>query len=220
MKNDIPILELVNINKEYSKKVLINCSLICFKGDYVAIIGQSGSGKSTLLNILSLLDKPNSGAVKVDGHELMDDSQIFKFRREKVGFIYQNFNLLENLTVEQNIRVVDNFYDRKLEDEFYDFLIENLGLNDKLNQICSTLSGGEKQRVAVARALIHKPSIIIADEPTGNLDEENTETIFKILKEMNSLFDITIVLVTHDLDRIHDASKKYQLLDGGLHNYD
>lgn len=220
MKNNIPILEIEGINKHYSKNVLVDCSLKCFKGDYIAIVGASGSGKSTLLNILSLLDEPNSGNIRIYGKTVVNDFKRFNFRRNNIGFIYQNFNLIENLLVSENIRLIDNFYEREIDNTYYNSIIEKLGLKETLNQECSTLSGGEKQRVAIARALIHKPEIIIADEPTGNLDEENSDIIFNILKEMNSNLKISIILVTHDLDRIKDANRRYKLYDGGLYECD
>lgn len=215
-----PLVTLTNISKAYSKSVLSECSFECVAGEFIAIIGESGSGKSTLLNIISLLERPDSGSVRILGKELNTDKEIATFRREKMGFIYQNYNLLENLTVLENILLLENFSHTDYDPVYFDNLLEKLGLNTLTNQVCSTLSGGEKQRVAVARALLYKPMLIVADEPTGNLDDENADRILTMLLDLNASYNVSILLVTHDMRKTKDVTKILELKNGRLNTYE
>lgn len=212
------IYEISNISKSYAKEVLKGCSLNIYRGNYIAILGKSGSGKSTLLNIISLLETYDEGEIKIFGAKLKLE-QHSVFIRKHIGFIFQNYNLIESLTVIENIMIMDNFDEINYDENYKNKLIERLGLKSLLDQKCSTLSGGEKQRTAIARALLHKPTIIIADEPTGNLDEENTSLIFSILDEQHEE-GTTVLLVTHDEGRALKAERTLQLLNGKLRIYE
>ncbi len=199
-------------------KALDGITLEIEQGSFTAIVGTSGSGKSTLLHMLGGLDTPTSGSVCVDGQELssMDPNELAIFRRRKIGFIFQNYNLIPNLTVCDNIvlpveldgRTVDRIYFREITD--------TLGLSDKLGRKPDKLSGGQQQRVAIARALAAKPAIILADEPTGNLDSHTSQEVVGLLKATGKQFHQTIVMITHNDEIAQAADRTIRIEDGRI----
>ena len=193
-------MELKNISKLYTEKVraLDNVSLTVDKGDWLTILGPSGSGKSTLLNIIGGLDKPNEGYAFVDGFNItqLSQSDLTKFRREHVGFVFQQFHLVPYLTATENVMLAQYFHSIADEEEAATAL-KNLGLGHRLNHLPSQLSSGEQQRVCIARALINEPKVLLADEPTGNLDHQNECTVLDIFKQLNRK-GLTIIIVTHN----------------------
>ncbi len=199
------ILKVENLRKEYgegnSKVVALDgVDLTIERGEFVAIVGPSGSGKSTLLHIVGGVDSPDDGKVYIDGNDISKYSskELAYFRRRKVGLIYQFYNLIQNLTVRHNIELPLKLDKRKInQDEFSD-IVKKLGIESKLDSFPSELSGGQQQRVAIARSLIYNPSIILADEPTGNLDRKNSKEIIEIFKYFNRTLKQTIILITHD----------------------
>ena len=200
------LLEVKNISKTYGSgetavKALKNVSFSVPKGEYVAIVGESGSGKSTLLNMIGALDTPTSGKVLIDGKDIfaMNDRKLTVFRRRNIGFIFQAFNLIPELTVEQNI-------------------IFPL-LKDRRNHLPSQLSGGQQQRVAIGRALITRPSLILADEPTGNLDSQNSSEVIALLKETSKKYEQTIIMITHNRSIAQTADRVLQVSDGTLTDF-
>lgn len=194
------IVELKNISKLYTEKVraLDNVSLTFDKGEWLTILGPSGSGKSTLLNIIGGLDKPNEGYAFVDGFNItqLSQSDLTKFRREHVGFVFQQFHLVPYLTATENVMLAQYFHSIADEEEAATAL-KNLGLGHRLNHLPSQLSSGEQQRVCIARALINEPKVLLADEPTGNLDHQNECTVLDIFKQLNQK-GLTIIIVTHN----------------------
>ena len=193
-------MELKNISKLYTEKVraLDNVSLTFDKGEWLTILGPSGSGKSTLLNIIGGLDKPNEGYAYVDGFNItqLSQSDLTKFRREHVGFVFQQFHLVPYLTATENVMLAQYFHSIADEEEAATAL-KNLGLGHRLNHLPSQLSSGEQQRVCIARALINEPKVLLADEPTGNLDHQNECTVLDIFKQLNRK-GLTIIIVTHN----------------------
>ena len=193
-------MELKNISKLYTEKVraLDNVSLTFDKGEWLTILGPSGSGKSTLLNIIGGLDKPNEGYAFVDGFNItqLSQSDLTKFRREHVGFVFQQFHLVPYLTATENVMLAQYFHSIADEEEAATAL-KNLGLGHRLNHLPSQLSSGEQQRVCIARALINEPKVLLADEPTGNLDHQNECTVLDIFKQLNRK-GLTIIIVTHN----------------------
>jgi len=193
-------VELKNISKLYNEKVraLDNVSLTFDKGEWLTILGPSGSGKSTLLNIIGGLDKPNEGYAFVDGFNItqLSQSDLTKFRREHVGFVFQQFHLVPYLTATENVMLAQYFHSIADEEEAATAL-KNLGLGHRLNHLPSQLSSGEQQRVCIARALINEPKVLLADEPTGNLDHQNECTVLDIFKQLNQK-GLTIIIVTHN----------------------
>ncbi len=194
------IVELKNITKLYNQKVraLDSVSLALDKGDWLTILGPSGSGKSTLLNIIGGLDKPNEGFAYVDGFKItqLSQNELTKFRREHVGFVFQQFHLVPYLTATENVMLAQYFHSIADEEEASTAL-KNLGLGHRLNHLPSQLSSGEQQRVCIARALINEPNVLLADEPTGNLDHQNERTVLEIFKQLNQK-GLTIIIVTHN----------------------
>lgn len=186
------------------------------KGEFVAIIGASGSGKSTLLHILGSVDKPSAGKVLVDGVELssLNRSEAAVFRRRKVGIIYQFYNLVPTLTVRKNILMPLLLDKRKVNGEYFDNIVTTLGIEDKLEALPAQLSGGEQQRAAIARALIYRPALLLADEPTGNLDRKNSREIIDMLKISNRNWKQTIMLITHDEKAALEADRIITVQDG------
>lgn len=186
------------------------------KGEFVAIIGASGSGKSTLLHILGSVDKPSAGKVLVDGVELssLNLSEAAVFRRRKVGIIYQFYNLVPTLTVRKNILMPLLLDKRKVNGEYFDNIVTTLGIEDKLEALPAQLSGGEQQRAAIARALIYRPALLLADEPTGNLDRKNSREIIDMLKLSNRNWKQTIILITHDEKAALEADRIITVQDG------
>ena len=199
------LLEVKNICKTYGSgetavKALRNVSFSVPKGEYVAIVGESGSGKSTLLNMIGALDMPTSGKVLIDGKDIfsMNDRKLTVFRRRNIGFIFQAFNLIPELTVEQNMIFPLLLDYQKPDKRYLEELLTVLNLKDRRNHLPSQLSGGQQQRVAIGRALITRPSLILADEPTGNLDSQNSSEVIALLKETSKKYEQTIIMITHN----------------------
>lgn len=217
------IINLKNINKEYTKgevkfRALNDINLEVEMGEFVAIIGPSGSGKTTLLNIICGIDKQSSGEVIINDTNItnIDSDESAVFRRRNIGFVYQSFNLLPILTAEENIMLPLWLEGKALDSEYYKKIIDMLGIKDRLNHHPSQLSGGEQQRVSIARALINKPSIILADEPTGNLDSENSKEILELLRYSANKFSQTLIIITHDLSVAKKADRIIELRDGSI----
>lgn len=215
------ILEAVDIEKTYGKgslkvEALKKSSLKIEEGVFYAIIGKSGSGKSTLLHILGGLDKPTSGKLLLEGKSVFElkDSEIAHLRRRRIGFIFQSFNLLDEHTVIENILMPIHLDGREVDGIHLEKIINTLGIKDKINFYPDELSGGERQRVAIGRALISKPAIILADEPTGNLDENTGNEVLDLIKTLAKEFNQTIILVTHDLEIAKNADTIITLSDG------
>ena len=188
------------------------------KGEFVAIIGASGSGKSTLLHILGGIDRPTSGEVFVDGQSVYEqtEDQLAVFRRRQVGLIYQFYNLIPVLNVEENITLPIKLDGRKINKKRLAELLEVLGLTKRRKHLPSQLSGGQQQRVSIGRALMNAPAILLADEPTGNLDTQNTQEIMQLLKTSNKVYNQTIILITHDREIALQADRILEIQDGQL----
>jgi putative ABC transport system ATP-binding protein len=219
----LEILRTENLTKTYGvgdTKVIAlnNLNLKINKGEFVSIIGASGSGKSTLLHMLGGVDKPTNGKIYIDDIDIssMDETKLALFRRRKVGLIYQFFNLIPTLTVEKNILLPMLLDGRKPKREEFDKIIKMLGLNERLNHLPNQLSGGQQQRVAIARSLIYRPSIVLADEPTGNLDRKNSESIIELLKISNKEYNQTILIITHDEKIALSADRMIRIDDGKI----
>lgn len=217
------ILKCEGVRKVYGSKenlvtALDGIDLSVEKGEFVAIIGASGSGKSTLLHILGSVDKPTSGKVLVDGEDIskLNPTKSAIFRRRKVGLVYQFYNLIPTLTVRKNILMPLLLDKRKVNEEYFEQVVNQLGIVDKLEAMPSQLSGGQQQRVAIARALIYRPAILLADEPTGNLDQKNSKEIIEMLKISNRNLQQTIVLITHDEKIALEADRIITIEDGRI----
>ncbi|HBH0945870.1 TPA: ABC transporter ATP-binding protein, partial [Clostridioides difficile] len=199
------ILKCENLTKIYGSNqtrvtALNNVNLSVQKGDFVSIVGASGSGKSTLLHLLGGVDRPTSGKIYVEDTEIssLKEEALAVFRRRKVGLIYQFYNLIPTLDVRKNILLPMLLDKRKVDEDRFSEIVSILGLSDRLNHLPSQLSGGQQQRVSIARSLIYRPAILLADEPTGNLDRKNSEEIVDLLNLSNKRFNQTILLITHD----------------------
>ena len=188
------------------------------KGEFVAIVGASGSGKSTLLHILGSVDKPTSGKVTIDGTDLskLNQTQAAIFRRRKVGLVYQFYNLIPTLTVQKNILMPLALDKKKPNKEYFEKIVSSLGIVDRLEALPGQLSGGQQQRVAIARSLIYRPALLLADEPTGNLDQKNSKEIIDMLKLSNRNLEQTIVLITHDEKVALEADRIITIEDGHM----
>ncbi len=188
------------------------------KGEFVAVIGASGSGKSTLLHILGSVDKPTSGKVTIDGTDLskLNQTQAAIFRRRKVGLVYQFYNLIPTLTVQKNILMPLALDKKKPNQEYFEKIVRSLGLAERLEALPNQLSGGQQQRVAIARSLIYRPALLLADEPTGNLDQKNSKEIIDMLKLSNHNLEQTIVLITHDEQVALEADRIITIEDGHI----
>lgn len=188
------------------------------KGEFVAIVGASGSGKSTLLHILGSVDKPTSGNVIIDGTDLskLNQTQAAIFRRRKVGLVYQFYNLIPTLTVKKNILMPLTLDKKKPNPEYFEKVVSSLGISEKLDALPSQLSGGQQQRVAIARSLIYRPALLLADEPTGNLDQKNSREIIDLLKLSNRNLEQTILLITHDEKVALEADRIITIEDGRI----
>lgn len=215
------VLEAISLTKIYGRPgnevtALDNVSYAFAEGSFTAVTGKSGSGKSTLLQLLGGLMAPSGGRVLLDGEDLslLDDEQRTVFRRERIGFIFQSFNLVPELNAYENIILPLKLGRRRIDRRYIDGLIDTLGLGDRLTHYSDELSGGQCQRVAIARALAADPSVILADEPTGNLDEKNSREVMELLKKANREFGKTIVLVTHDPEAAGYADSAIHLVDG------
>lgn len=219
------ILKCEGIKKVYGSganqvKALDGIDLVVNKGEFVAIIGASGSGKSTLLHILGSVDKPTKGKVVVGGTDIsvLNKTQAAIFRHRKVGLVYQFYNLIPTLTVRKNILMPLLLDKKKPNEEFFDQIVKSLGIADKLESLPNQLSGGQQQRVAIARSLIYRPALLLADEPTGNLDQKNSKEIIDMLKLSNRNFEQTIVLITHDEKIALEAERIITIEDGRIIN--
>lgn len=217
------LLEVDNICKTYGSgetavHALKQVSFSVPKGEYVAIVGESGSGKSTLLNMIGALDMPTSGKVTIGGKDIfsMNDRKLTVFRRRNIGFIFQAFNLVPELTVEQNIIFPVLLDYQKPDKKYLEELLTVLNLKERRNHLPSQLSGGQQQRVAIGRALITRPSLILADEPTGNLDTQNSSEVITLLKEASRKYEQTIIMITHNRSIAQSADRILQVSDGVL----
>ena len=217
------ILEVQNLSKTYGKgdtmvKALDNVSLSVQKGEFVAIVGPYGSGKSTLLHILGGVDTPTSGKVIINGTDIsqLDETALAIFRRRQIGLIYQFYNLIPILTVEENMTLPLLLDGRKPDKKQVEYLLHTLGLEKRINHLPNQLSGGQQQRVSIGRALINNPALMLADEPTGNLDSENTKEIIALLRRFNRDFNQTVVIITHDENIAVSADRVIQIEDGHI----
>ena len=215
------IVRTENLSKTYGSgenlvKAIDDVNLKIEKGEFIAIVGPSGSGKSTLLHLLGGVDNPSSGKIFIDGNDISKYSskELALFRRRKVGLIYQFYNLIPNLTVRHNIELPLKLDKRKINEEVLLDIVRKLGIENKLDSFPSELSGGQQQRVAIARSLIYSPSLVLADEPTGNLDRENSREIIEILKYFNRTLKQTIIVITHDESIALEAERVITIADG------
>jgi len=217
------ILKIENISKSYGfgenqVKALDNVSLEIQNGEFIAITGSSGSGKSTLLHIIGSVDKPTSGRVLLEEYDIyqMNDEEQSKLRRKKIALIYQFYNLIPTLNVKENITLPTLLDGGKIDEAYLNELINLLGLSDRTNHLPNELSGGQQQRVSIGRALLNKPTVILADEPTGNLDSKNSKEIMELLKKANQKYNQTIIMVTHDKELAKYAKRIITIEDGNI----
>lgn len=217
------ILEVKNLCRTYGKgenkvEALKNVTFNVEKGEFVAIVGESGSGKSTLLHLLGGLDKATSGEVFIDGENILNlnDNNLAIFRRRSIGFVFQFFNLVPILNVEENIKVPALLDNKKVDDEYFEEILKILKLDKRRKHIPAELSGGQQQRVSIARSLINKPGIILADEPTGNLDSKTSKEIIELLKISSKKYNQTLIVITHDLKIADKADRVITLEDGEI----
>ncbi|HHW31532.1 MAG TPA: ABC transporter ATP-binding protein [Clostridiaceae bacterium] len=217
------ILRVENLTKIYGKgenevRALDGVSFTVEKGEFIAIIGPSGSGKSTLLHILGGVDRPTTGKVYLDGQDVyaQNDEQLAIFRRRQVGLIYQFYNLIPVLNVKENITLPVLMDGRKINEERFNELISTLKLNDRVNYLPNQLSGGQQQRVSIGRALMNAPAVVLADEPTGNLDSKNSQEIIELLKLSNKKYNQTLLIITHDENIALQAERIIAIEDGKI----
>ncbi|MBD9116014.1 MAG: ABC transporter ATP-binding protein [Clostridiales bacterium] len=217
------ILETRNLRKIYGSgdtevRALDGVNLSVDSGEFVAIVGTSGSGKSTLLHMLGGLDRPTSGSVIVDGKDIfsLGDEALTIFRRRKIGFVFQSYNLVPVLNARENIVLPIQLDGRQVDEDFLDKIVNTLGLEKKLGSLPSQLSGGQQQRVAIARALAAAPAIILADEPTGNLDSRTSQDVLSLLKVTSQKFAQTIVMITHNEEIAQTADRIIRIEDGRI----
>ena len=217
------ILEVQNLCKTYGKgeaevRALDHVSFSVGKGEFIAIVGESGSGKSTLLNVVGALDNPTSGKVLIDGKDIfsMPEKKLTVFRRQNIGFIFQSFNLIPELNVEQNITFPLLLNYQRPDQKYVEELLEILGLKERRKHLPSQLSGGQQQRVAIGRALAARPAIIMADEPTGNLDSKNSQEVITLLKSMSVKYRQTILMITHNENHADATDRVLRMTDGRL----
>lgn len=215
------ILRVNNLRKSYkSEHTMVEAldikTFSVEKGDFVVITGASGSGKSTLLHMLGSVDEPTFGQIWIDGEELtaMDEKQKAKLRRQKIGIIYQFYNLIPFLNIEKNILLPISMDGKKVDENYFRNVVKAVGMEERLKHMPGELSGGQQQRAAIARAMIMKPSILLADEPTGNLDRKNSEEVMRLLHNVNEQYKQTIVLVTHD-DKIASSARRKIVIEDG-----
>ncbi len=220
---NMKILEVQNLCKTYGKgearvQALDHVSFSVGKGEFIAIVGESGSGKSTLLNVVGALDNPTSGKVLIDGKDIfsMPEKKLTVFRRQNIGFIFQSFNLIPELNVEQNITFPLLLDYQKPDQKYVEELLEILGLKERRKHLPSELSGGQQQRVAIGRALAARPAIIMADEPTGNLDSKNSQEVITLLKSMSAKYRQTILMITHNENHADATDRVLRMTDGRL----
>lgn len=203
---------------ETAVKALDDVSLEVSKGEFVAIVGQSGSGKSTLLHMLGAMDYPDSGTLTVDGEDVfsMNDDALAQYRRRKAGFVFQFFNILPVMTAKENILIPLSLDGQKADEAYLNEIAETMGIADRLSHYPHQLSGGQQQRVAIARAMISKPAVILADEPTGNLDSASGNEILSLLKTTIKKYDQTLILITHDMNVAEKADRIITIKDGKI----
>lgn len=220
------LLKVQSISKTYGDgetavRALKNVNFSVSKGEFVAIVGQSGSGKSTLLNMIGALDTPTFGSIFIDGNDIfsMEERKLTIFRRRNIGFIFQAFNLIPELTVEQNIIFPVLLDYQKPDKRYLEELLTVLNLKERRNHLPSQLSGGQQQRVAIGRALITRPSLILADEPTGNLDTQNSSEVISLLKNASKKYAQTIIMITHNQSIAQAADRVLQVSDGVLTDF-
>lgn len=217
------ILKIENLKKIYGKgENLVNAvddvSFSIERGEFVAVVGPSGSGKSTLLHLIGGVDRPNDGKIYIEGTDISNynSKELALFRRRKVGIVYQFYNLIPNLTVKHNIELPLTLDGRRVNEKLFNDIVNKLGISKKLNNFPSELSGGQNQRVAIARSLIYEPSLLLLDEPTGNLDRKNSNEIIEILKYFNHTSNQTIILVTHDESVALESDRIITIVDGKI----
>jgi len=217
------ILKVENVTKIYGKgeaKVvaLDNVSFSAHKGEFIAIVGASGSGKSTLLHLIGGVDRPTSGKVYIDSKDIysLNDDKLAIFRRRQVGLIYQFYNLIPILNVEENITLPLDLDNRKVDKKYLKQLLELLGLENRKNHLPNELSGGQQQRTSIGRAMITNPTIILADEPTGNLDSKSSDEIVELLRKSNKEYKQTIIMITHNMEIAKCADRIIQIEDGKI----
>ncbi len=220
------LLEVKKLSKTYGNgetavQALKQATFEVPKGEFVAVVGESGSGKSTLLNMLGGLDTPTSGKVYIDGKDIftMKEKQLTVFRRRNIGFIFQAFNLIPELTVEQNMIFPVLLDYQKPNQKYLEELLDVLNLKERRHHLPSQLSGGQQQRVAIGRALITRPALILADEPTGNLDSQNSSEVIALLKEASKKYEQTIIMITHNRSIAQTADRVLQVSDGVLTDF-
>ncbi len=222
--SETPMIEVLNLYKTYRAgdldvHALQGANLEIAKGEFVSVVGASGSGKSTLFNILGTLTPPTSGIVRIDGKDLQDLSNAdrIKLRRSTIGFVFQKYNLLPTLTAEDNIRIVQFIGNgtTHFTPEFQQIL-NILGIADRMKHKPRALSGGQQQRVAIARALVNRPAILLADEPTGNLDSQNSKAVLRLLSDLNQRLGQTILMITHDQEAASNAGRSIHMRDGQI----
>lgn len=217
------ILKVENLTKTYgSGENLVNAvddvSFSVEKGEFVAIVGASGSGKSTLLHLIGGVDRPTSGKIFVDGNDIskMNDDKLAVFRRRQVGIVYQFYNLIPILTVEENITLPCDLDGRGVDRERLEMILDSFGLRARRKHLPNQLSGGQQQRTSIARALINNPSLVLADEPTGNLDSKSSEEVISMLKMCNQSYGQTVIMITHNLDIAKQADRIITISDGKI----
>ena len=217
------ILKVEHLSKIYGKgetvvKAVDDISFSVEKGDFVAIVGASGSGKSTLLHLLGGVDRPSKGKVFIDGVDIyaMDNDALAIFRRRQVGIIYQFYNLIPILDIEENITLPAKLDNRSVNGDYLDDLIKTLGLSKRKKHLPNELSGGEQQRASIGRALINNPALVLADEPTGNLDSNASDEIVSLLKKSNEKYNQTIIVITHDLEIAASCNRIITIEDGKI----
>lgn len=217
------VLKTENLKKYYGSgdslvKALDGVDLSVERGEFVAVVGTSGSGKSTLLNMMGGLDNPTSGSVKIDGREIsgMSSDELTVFRRRQIGFVFQNYNLVPMLNVYENIVLPIELDGGVPDKKFIDGIVKMLHLEDKLERFPNNLSGGQQQRAAIARAIAFKPAIILADEPTGNLDSKTGQEVLGLLKQTSESYGQTLVMITHNLDIAQLADRTVRIEDGKI----
>ncbi len=217
------ILNIKDLNKKYKNGnnefyALKNININIKKGQFVSIIGKSGSGKSTLIHLIGGLDKPDSGTILINNTDInkMKDNDLTIFRRKNIGIIYQFYNLIPVLNVKENILLPALFDNRKISEKKLNELIKTLDLSTKENILPNDLSGGQQQRVSIGRALINRPKLLLADEPTGNLDSKNTKKIMRLLKYYNKKYKQTIIMVTHDISLAQNTNRIITMSDGKI----
>lgn len=217
------LLKVEHLTKTYQQAgetihALNNVSFSVRKGEFVSVVGASGSGKSTLIHLLGCVDQPTSGHIEIDGINVatLNEKALTIFRRRHIGLVYQFYNLIPILDVEDNIKLPVLLDNAKVDQEYYDFLIDKLMLRDRITHLPSELSGGQQQRVSIARALMNRPSLLLLDEPTGNLDQKTSKEIIDAIKQSHQLLNQTIILITHDELIASQADRMIKIEDGSI----